>query len=445
MTDNNQEQSNNSHNYNTISGWFFLLYIISVIIIEKMAVGNIISKMIALLFIWFFIVFDIIWKNKKILINREIILVLIWFIVCLVSGFKASDSTLYITKIITVFQLGFIFIIGYSMLTQSQITLTSIYSVIITSVVIVIVMGFFNSNNNSSPIINDPRLSSTVGNANVLAIFGSYAFLFCMHQISISRKWYSKVILLFFALFLVYGVLKTESRKGILIIPIILIIYFILNRINLYQQANNKFLFFLKTAGIVFLMCCIATVLIVLLMNSEYFRRFERLNYFLKLQSNTTESNFTKIIDVSTYERRKFIKYGYYMWLDNPVLGTGLDNFKANINKYWTISRKAYAHNNYIELLSSTGLIGFIAYYGIYISLLIKLFKIKNSNYLDVTQLILINTFTTIILSLMILEFAMVSYYSKFVWLLLLIISSYSDRIVNNNIFLNHTGVTLNG
>jgi len=417
----------------SISGWFFLSYIASVIVIEKMSIGNVISKIIALLFIVLFIVFDIFWNKRKIIINREIILVLVWIVTCLISGFKAYDTNLFITKIITVFQLGLFFIFGYSIVSQSGISLNNVYYIIIVSVLIVIGLGFLNGTA-QTPLMYDTRLSSTAGNANVLAIFGSYAFLFSIHLFFDSKKWYWRLLLLINTLFLVFGILRTESRKGILIIPIILIIYFILYSISKYKKTNNKFSFYIKTTGAILLMSIITIISIWLLMNSEYFRRFERLNYFLKLQSNTTESNFTKIIDVSTYERRKFIKYGFQMWLDNPVLGTGLDNFKANINKYWAISRQAYAHNNYVELLSSTGLLGFIAYYSIYFSLLFKMVKLLRNRDLNDKQIRQINIFITVIFSLMILEIAMVSYYSKFIWLLLLIMAGYTDKMADENI-----------
>jgi len=437
MTDKYQTNFYSNTKLIPISGWVFLLYIASIIVIEKLSFGSVISKSIALLFVTLFIVFDIFWNKRKISINREIVLVFIWIVTCLISGFKAYDVNLFVIKIITVFQLGLFFIFGYFIVTQNRISLHNVYYIIIVSVLFVVGVGIIRGTSQTS-LINDSRITSTTGNANVLALFGSYAFLFTIHLFFDSKKWYWRTLLLINALILAFGVVRTESRKGILIIPIILIIYFILYSISKYKTTNNKFTFFLKTTSAIFFMSIVMIISIWLLMNSDYFRRFERLNYFLKLQSNTTESNFTKIIDVSTYERRKFIKYGFQMWLDNPVLGTGLDNFKANINKYWSISRQAYAHNNYVELLSSIGLLGFIAYYSIYFSLLFKMSRLLKSRSLDDRQLRQINIFITIICSLMILEIAMVSYYSKFIWLLLLVIAGYTDNLISENLGSSH-------
>jgi len=152
------------------------------------------------------------------------------------------------------------------------------------------------------------------------------------------------------------------------------------------------------------------------------------------MRGKSFRTNIIKVSDYSSYERQKFIKYGLEMWLDNPLFGTGLDNFRINIQKYWSVSERKYSHNNYIELLSTVGIFGFMAYYSIYLSLFLKIALIKKTKKGKNDKVNRIaNLFIVILTSFMILEIAMVSYYSKFFWLMLLIISAYTDRILKDN------------
>lgn len=54
--------------------------------------------------------------------------------------------------------------------------------------------------------------------------------------------------------------------------------------------------------------------------------------------------------------RYKMYTFGYQLFLDNPLFGVGFDNYR----EYFT--SKLYSHSDYIESLTSTGLIGFILY-----------------------------------------------------------------------------------
>lgn len=64
-------------------------------------------------------------------------------------------------------------------------------------------------------------------------------------------------------------------------------------------------------------------------------------------------------VDKSTRDRMMLGQYGIKVFLDNPLLGVGINGFKnapGNLIHY-------YAHNNYIELLADCGIAGCISYY----------------------------------------------------------------------------------
>ena len=147
--------------------------------------------------------------------------------------------------------------------------------------------------------------------------------------------------------------------------------------------------------------------------------------------------NFAKIIDYSAYERSQFIIYGIKIWLDNLFFGVGLDNFRIIIRQYWPISNPLYSHNNYIELLSTIGTFGMLAYYSIYYFVITRLAKLLKTHILTSQQIKLVHIFLTAIMSLMVVELVTVSYYRKYTWVILLVIIGFSDKLILQKKLLN--------
>lgn len=63
--------------------------------------------------------------------------------------------------------------------------------------------------------------------------------------------------------------------------------------------------------------------------------------------------------DKSTTSRAYMVQLASELFLEHPMLGIGLHNFKS-VNRYGV-----YAHNNFMELLACLGLPGFLLYYGV--------------------------------------------------------------------------------
>ena len=76
-------------------------------------------------------------------------------------------------------------------------------------------------------------------------------------------------------------------------------------------------------------------------------------------------------------------------------------------------STEVYAHNNYIELLVDVGIVGIVIYY--YIYLYIIFIFIKNRKNDSVFQIIMFG----ILISFIVNEYGMVTYYGKFQQLML--------------------------
>jgi O-antigen ligase len=111
---------------------------------------------------------------------------------------------------------------------------------------------------------------------------------------------------------------------------------------------------------------------------------------------------------------------GFRMWWDYPIQGVGIGQFPEKLvyygsdllaPKYWHKS----AHNMYIQVLSETGLVGFIIFISIFITALNQLWKTTNSENDSVASLARI---WLIILSIMLLGgLTKHDHYDKLLWI----------------------------
>lgn len=70
--------------------------------------------------------------------------------------------------------------------------------------------------------------------------------------------------------------------------------------------------------------------------------------------------------DTSAATRLDMIGEGWRLWLEAPILGHGIDQFRV-LSQFAT-----YSHNNYIEMLATLGIVGFILYYSVYLLLFLR-------------------------------------------------------------------------
>src|SRR5699024_4855189 len=69
--------------------------------------------------------------------------------------------------------------------------------------------------------------------------------------------------------------------------------------------------------------------------------------------------------DTSINTRMRLIEIAIDFFIDKPIFGYGLDSFRL-IGPWWIV-----ADNNYLEILVSSGIIGFLIYYS-YVILVLK-------------------------------------------------------------------------
>lgn len=104
----------------------------------------------------------------------------------------------------------------------------------------------------------------------------------------------------------------------------------------------------------------IGMVLVLFLVwTSPYFERFERL--FFTLEGSTVGKE-----EMSGLYRLEMFAEGLDIWLESPLVGSGNEAFRLE-SGFGT-----YSHNQVSELLANYGLLGFLAFYSIFIVVIIE-------------------------------------------------------------------------
>ncbi|UQZ75703.1 hypothetical protein C2I17_14720 [Niallia circulans] len=223
--------------------------------------------------------------------------------------------------------------------------------------------------------------------------FLSYLIIF-KKDIKLPKKYtlliWGSIGLLFIATFL------TSIRKAI-IAPLLFI------AISLFLRDRKKFIKLIKSLLISIILAIVVYVLITKV-DSLYIiigRRIEALINGLF----TGEYDAGSYNDLSGSERELLRENAWDLFRQYPIFGYGLDAFKSYTSMHGT--RAVYAHSNYLELLASLGLTGFILFYGTMLVLVMKIWF----NYRKTNESIYIFGISFILVQL-VMDYGQVSYYT---------------------------------
>lgn len=200
------------------------------------------------------------------------------------------------------------------------------------------------------------RLGNEVSQTNVFGMnAGVFAVAYIYWLIMRKKYWYLPLIAAMILL-----IAASASRKAVLVLPLAFVFCLVMkNGIRRGYKSLLAVALMIPVVGI--------------LMQWDVFAlAFNRLLSMLNLVKGEK-------VDLSTQIRQEMITYGIKWYWKRPILGYGLDCYKAlAINVFGTLS---YAHNNYVELLVDVGVVGFVAYYGIYAGLIVKLVRLHKHHF----------------------------------------------------------------
>lgn len=366
----------------------------------------------------------------------------------LVMGFGVLYIVLYrieVKKIFNIFTIwGIVFllyhflkiVLGYTISSEnsSAFLLTTFYTYIIN---IIIVIYLYDNPHKIITVIKTIAIAAFFG---VLLIFLKYGFDYYVSSrgeevnangvafkavigslcsLIVCKKNYSKghftfLFLAFFFLSILNFIFAVLCASRTMYINFFIPIFFYI----ILKNTNN----ILKLIRNITLVLIFTIVIFFLLFNVEPLylligNRIEAMIYGLLGQET----------DSSTYTRLELIEYGFEFFNFKKIEGSGLDAFRTMMSIYHPNRFAYYAHNNFIEMLVSGGILGFVLYYFIYI-IIIKngIKKIHNKSTVGLYVV-------GFMLGLIISEYAKITYYETIPQLCLAILYVLSIKIKNDD------------
>lgn len=232
------------------------------------------------------------------------------------------------------------------------------------------------------------RIGSEVAHESLIGQSLALAGITDSYLIISEKKKHRKIIFSLIYLFDGIVILASQSRTGlaILVMGTVLLVLFSISRQGVKRWIPRLLI--------------IAVVLVVVLINIDFSPVLGRWTTLVGREK-----------DASTVIRYSLVSEGLSRFVESPLWGFGIDA-SSSISRY-----HSYFHNNYVELLATTGIIGFTAFYSIYLYAMRGLTKRKSRHKLsDLSRALLI--------AQLVIMLATVTYYIKYQYLFLVLITS---------------------
>lgn len=260
------------------------------------------------------------------------------------------------------------------------------------------------------------RVGSIVGlNPNDLGMRMAVGITLSLYFVIQKKK--SVYIILYVAFFSM--VMFSGSRKALFLAlaSSILCLIFV-------KKENLTSKVFIKKLFILLVIAFLIIIVYYLVMKVKVF--YDVIGF--RLETMLDSFNGDAQADNSMYVRNLFIKHAWNLFLDHPLLGYGLDSFEDYMVEI-NFGYNYYSHNNFVEILSTLGSIGFLIFYSMECYRLVNLSKMffnrKNLQPL-LFYFLLIDVF------MLVLSWWMINYYSKFFMFIYALIFMYIKLCQND-------------
>lgn len=357
---------------------------------------------VAILFLTFLTVVYMIVKNSGRLTIR-ITYFHVWMIAlasfCLFSSIWAWDTENAITKGKTIFSMFLCYSMAY-LCYQEYDSVDSLLKAVLWggNIVVCMIVLTFGVHGVISLLVYDDRLSEQYFlNSNVVGMLCAMSVQVNIYYILKTKKihWWN-----LFIIFNIVMIAATGSRQALVVLAggiVLLLLMFVMRG----RTPGETVILFLVSAVL------LAAVIAVFARIPAFSGIYKRI---LSLISALTGVGKT---DRSATTRLALIHAGIKQFKQNPILGVGMGSGHLIAWKY--VNRTYYLHNNFVEVLSGGGITGFLLYYSIYFYILCNMIRYHRYSTLETSLC------ATILMMLLVDDYATVSYYEKTTYFYLMI------------------------
>jgi len=241
------------------------------------------------------------------------------------------------------------------------------------------------------------RLGGKIGNSNSIGISLSFAVCFALLMLANFKVGMNKRIFYLGSILInLPGLLLSGSKKALFVLIFgVVFVFLTSNTDKKIIAARTRGIFI--SGGLLFL--------IYWLLNNV--AAFWYLNQRVNEMFATLAGEQASITDLT---RINMIRLSLNEFSDAPLFGNGVAHSYVIFG--------TYSHNNYVEILMNTGIVGFMIFYASYLIAINKVLGVLKHNY----KIAIISLF--ILSTLIFIEFGLVSYYSRYYQILLASISA---------------------
>lgn len=248
------------------------------------------------------------------------------------------------------------------------------------------------------------RLGPTVGfQPNALGIILSFSSIIWLYLFLKYKNKFSAFMYLILCILIIF----TKSRKALIVLLIGSLMYFIL-----YKGGKKRMI--MMTIGAI----CGLAITYWSILNIPFL--YNMIGFRMEGIFSIFDSAY--VADASVTTRSDMINIGINLFAEKPIHGVGLGNFSYYY--YYLLGgwAETYSHNNYVEILSGLGLIGFYLYYFILFKML-YIMIIRRKQFFSYNRELF--SLILILLSLrLFIDYGMVVYDDEFIQLLTVILYS---------------------
>lgn len=395
---------------NNIGLFLFYVYIFFSYIANDVLLPSSVGSSTLYLFLGYSLVYTIFIK-KKIKLNITIGWMALFMLLSLLSMIYSPEKHVFsgtfyflIVNIILV-----MFLSQYTITIETFKKIGWVYS-ISSAILVVLLIATGNIIDTSA----EGRLGQELlGNANIFATILMVAAIYGIWLLFYCRNTLLRKVLLAICLIADYFAMFLSGGRKYIIIPLVFL-YILL----LFKQDKRGRKHIIKHTVII---AAFITLVWYLIMKVPMF--YNTIGYRMEGFISLLKGN-TTMADGSARIRERMIEIGIEKWLGSPIYGYGFDSFKY-YNQSVT-GRFYYSHNNFIEMLYNTGVVGFVLYYWYYLYTMIKAWNEQKKEMLPIRAFAI-----ALILSMFVYEWGAINYTSTSMMVLLCLVNIVLDDYNN--------------
>lgn len=374
-----------------------LAYLVTAITFARWPGLNDIPKIFALLVLLAFL-FHVGVAKRRIHVQATFIIFLLWFLVAVASLLLAEEVRL--NKAVQVAQFAIVAFALTNMLIWNRSTGFYVVSLIVAIGVSALVYATDPAGPGLAGI-----LEGDVERSNSHAVALSFGLALSLALFLGARSWLNRVLLVGLVGVLFFLVLSQGSRQALLggaVVAGSVVMVVALYRAWLAKDASLAMSFVAIAATVPFA--------VIAAMSSRYWHRFERVPAALQDPG----------VDGSITGRLWMLERGFELWATSPIIGIGPNNYRFSLeaDHFYALEIGTYSHNNYMEVLVGTGLLGFLLFFAMYALWVGRLYVLRAS--VNSRDLVVRYTMVLVVVALLIVNGVFnVHYDDRLFWILL--------------------------